>query len=156
MRTLVKYVALALLVGFVAIPAKSQTMPGKHPEYLHALSDLRTARGLLAHQDSDKDKQVYADQDVAIKEIEAAIGEIKKAAIDDGKNINDYQHIDVTEHGSRLLKAMELLKTARGDVNREEDNPETHGLKARASEHIDKALEAADRAHSRWVKDMGK
>jgi len=153
MRNLIKYAALALLVGFMATSANSQ-MPGKHPEYLHALSDLRTARYLLAHQSGDK--QVYADEDVAIKEIEAAIGEIKRASIDDGKDLNDHPHVDATEHGSRLLKSMELLKSARGDVNREEDNPETHGLKVRASEHIDKALEAADRAHSRWLKDMGK
>jgi hypothetical protein len=153
MKKVTKYFALALLLSFLLVTAKSQAQ-GKHPGYLHALTDLRTARWLLSHQGGDK--QVYADEDVAIKEVEAAIGEIKKAAIDDGKDINEHEHIDVTEHGSRLLKAMETLKKARADVDQEEDNPEAHGLKQRAGEHIQRALEATDRAHSRWLKDMGK
>jgi hypothetical protein len=78
------------------------TMPGKHPYYLHSLTDLRTARWLLTHQPGDP--KTYRDEDVAITQINGAIGEIKKAGIDDGKDINDHPKVDVTEHGSRLIR----------------------------------------------------
>src|ERR1700761_3220852 len=122
-----------LLVGGIvtlyAAPA-SADLPGKHPGYLHALTDLRTARGLLSHQPGDK--KVYEGEDVAIDETNATIKEIKHASIDDGKDLNDHPAVDVTEHGSRLLKSMEALQKARSDISQEEDNPEVHELRNRA------------------------
>lgn len=152
--TLAKYFALLLLLGVVAFPANSQVLPGKHPGYLHALTDLRTARWFLYHQPGDQ--KVYSDEDVAIQEIDKAIGEIKRASIDDGKDINDHPNVDVKEHGSRLLKAIETLKKAHADIDHEEDNPEARELRHRASEHIEAATKAAERAHAQWLKDMGK
>jgi hypothetical protein len=93
---------------------------------------------------------------VAITEINAAIGEIKKASIDDGKNLDDHPNVDVSEHGSRLLRSMEALKKARADIAGEEDNPEVRDLRHRAFDHIDRALSAASKAHIAWLKDMGK
>jgi hypothetical protein len=129
-------------------------LPGRHPGYLHSLTDLRTARWLLSHQAGDA--KVYGDEDVAITEINAAIGEIKKASIDDGKNLDDHPNVDVSEHGSRLLRSMEALKKARADIAGEEDNPEVRDLRHRAFDHIDRALSAASKAHIAWLKDMGK
>jgi len=154
MPKLAKYLALLLLVGLAALPATSQVLPGKHPGYLHALSDLRTARWLLYHQPGDQ--KVYSDEDVAIQEVDAAINEIKRASIDDGKDINDHPTVDVKEHGSRLLRAIETLKKAQADIDREEDNPEVHELRHRASEHIEHAKKAAESAHAQWLRDMGK
>ena len=145
--------ALAI-AAVVSIPAGAQTLPGAHPGYLHALTDLRTARWFLYHQPGDA--KVYGDEDVGITEVDAAIGEIKKASIDDGKDVNDHPKVDVHEHGSRLLRAIETLKKAHGDIDGEEDNPEARGLRHRALEHIDKALHAAERAHAAWLKDNGK
>lgn len=145
--------ALAL-AAVVSIPAGAQQLPGAHPGYLHSLTDLRTARWFLYHQPGDA--KVYGDEDVGITEIDAAIGEIKKASIDDGKDVNDHPKVDVHEHGSRLLRAIETLKKAHGDIDGEEDNPEARGLRHRALDHIDKALHAAERAHAAWLKDNGK
>ena len=136
------------------IPAKTQELPGKHPGYVHALSDLRSARWLLDHQPGDP--KVYAGEDVAITETDAAIAELKKASIDDGKDVNDHPPVDVKEHGSRLLRAMEILHKAHDDINSEEDNPEVSQLRRRALDHIRKAGDAANRAHAEWLKDMGK
>lgn len=144
--------AAALAVG-AAVPAGAQQLPGPHPYYLHALSDLRAARWFLYHQPGDL--RVYADEDVAIREIDAAIGELKRAAIDDGKSLEDHPNVDVREHGSRLLKAIETLRKAHADVDHEEDNPEARGLKHRILEHIDRAEQAADGAHAQWLRERG-
>ena len=143
-----------MLAGLAPLPASAQMLPGAHPGYLHALTDLRTARWFLYHQPGDA--KVYGDEDVGINEIDAAIGEIKKASIDDHKDLNDHPSVDVKEHGSRLLKAIETLKAARHDVEEEEDNPEARELRHRSIEHIDRALRAADKAHAEWLKDVKK
>jgi len=142
--------ALALVCGGSAWA----DLPGAHPGYLHALTDLRTARWLLSHQPGDV--KVYGDEDVAINEINAAINDIKKASIDDGKNLDDHPSVDTHEHGSRLLRAIETLKKARADIAQEEDNPMVRDLRNRAYDHIDHAIHAADKAHAEWLRDMGK
>ena len=53
-----------------------------HPAYLHALSDLRYARALL---EKPARADVKWDETKAIREIDAAIKEIRAASIDDGK-----------------------------------------------------------------------
>lgn len=154
MPKLARYFTLLLLLGLAALPATAQMLPGRHPGYLHALTDLRTARWLLYHQPGDQ--KVYADEDVAIQEIDAAINEIKRASIDDGKNLEDHPQVDVREHGSRLLRAIETLKKAHHDIDEEEDNPEVREVRHRASEHIERATKAAERAHDQWLKEMGR
>jgi hypothetical protein len=74
---------LAMLGILVLIPkAAPAQVPGPHPAYLHALSDLRLARAYL---DQIAWPPVQRDEEHAIREIDAAIGEIKQASIDDGK-----------------------------------------------------------------------
>jgi hypothetical protein len=156
MTRFTKYIgllSLLILIGVAAMPASAEA-PGTHPFYQHALTDLRTARWLLGHQPGDR--RVYAGEDVAIQEIDAAINEIKRASIDDGKDVNDHPNVDVKEQGSRLLRAIETLKKAHADIDREEDNPDVRDLRHRAQWHIDRATKAADQAHAEWLSDMGK
>jgi len=125
--------------------AASADMPGKHPYYLHALTDLRAARWLIEHRPGDP--AVSGQEDVAIAEIDKAIGEIKHAAIDDGKDIHDHQGVDApNERPGRLHKALELLRKVHSDVAREEDDPMTRGLRDRAVGHIDAAIHATEHA----------
>jgi len=149
-----KILAALLLASAAPFAATAQVLPGKHPAYLHALTDLRTARWFLNHQPGDA--KVYAGEDVGIQEIDRAIAEIKHASIDDGKDLNDHPAVDVKEHGSRLLKAIETLKKAHEDVKGEEDNPTVHELRLHSLEHIDKAIHAAESAHAEWLKDVKK
>jgi hypothetical protein len=130
----------------VALPfAATADMPGKHPFYLHALSDLRAARWMLEHRAGDP--AVSAQEDVAITEIDKAIGEIKKASIDDGKNLQDHPAAQgINDRPGRLHKALELLRKVHGDVAREEDDPFTRGLRDRAIMHIDEATHATEHA----------
>ncbi|MBV8501384.1 MAG: hypothetical protein JO006_06685 [Paucibacter sp.] len=152
--SLSKNIAVLAFSILAPLAASAQQLPGKHPGYLHALSDLRAARWFLYHQPGDA--KVSGSEDVAITEIDAAIGEIKRASIDDGKDLNDHPAVDVKEHGSRLLKSIETLKKAREDIGKEEDNPEARQLRHRAYEHIDRAIKAAEKAHADWLKEVNR
>jgi len=154
MKKIIAGVLPLALFALTPLIATAEVLPGKHPAYLHALTDLRTARWFLEHQAGDA--KVYGDEDVAITEIDAAINEIKRASIDDGKDLHDHPNVDVHEHGSRLLKSIETLKKAQADVNKEEDNPEVRQLRHRSLEHIEHAIHAAEKAHSEWLKDVKK
>src|SRR5580658_7414271 len=72
MSKLAKYFIPLALLWLGSLAANAQTLPGKHPGYLHSLSDLRAARWFLYHQPGDPG--VTGDEDVAISEIDAAIG----------------------------------------------------------------------------------
>src|SRR5262249_44177561 len=109
--------------------------PVEHPAYLHALADLRGARAFL---ERPANVVVKWDERQAIREIDAAIHEIKQAAIDDGKDISDHAPIDRPTWGGRLQRAQELLAKARADIAEDEDNPSStvHALRGRALGHI--------------------
>jgi hypothetical protein len=143
---------LSGLLLLLALPlAANADLPGKHPYYLHALSDLRTARWMLEHRPGDA--AVSGQEDVAITEIDKTIGEIKKAAIDDGKDIHDHPQVDApADHPGRLHKSLELLRKVHSDIDREEDDPMTRGLKDRAVHHLDEAIHANEHA----IKDVEK
>jgi hypothetical protein len=137
MRSSIQHlIAVAAIALMAAVPTWADT-PGKHPAYLHALSDLRDARAHLEHFTNEP---VVAEEEHAIAHIDKAIGEIKRAAIMDGKNIQDHVPID-THLGrhDRFVKAMELLDRAQHDVSGEEDQPDTMGLQQRVIHHIEEA-----------------
>jgi hypothetical protein len=81
MKSLVKLAVSVLFFAqvFVLSP-KNADAQGKHPAYLHALTDLRHARAHLEHDDGG---QLRHEEQEAINQIDAAIAEIKKASIDD-------------------------------------------------------------------------
>jgi hypothetical protein len=117
----------------------------RHPAYLHALTDLRTARWMLEHRPGDA--AVSAHESDAISEIDRAIAELKRAAVDDGKNINNHPAGDLpADYRGRLHKAADLLRKVRADTYREEDNPAARGLRDRAIGHVDAALHATELA----------
>jgi hypothetical protein len=123
----------------VVVPA-----PERHPAYLHALSDLRAARWLIEHRPGDWAQT--ADEGESVRQIDAAINDIKKAAIDDGKNTNDHPPLDeYPDHRGRIHEALKYMRKARADIAREEDNAYADGLRNRAIGHIDAAIGAAHR-----------
>ncbi len=138
---------IALLAGCAAPPPPRVVVappPPHHPAYLHALSDLRTARWLIEHRPGDPVQS--ADEAEAIRQIDAGINDIKKAAIDDGKNLNFHPAVDEhPDRPGRIHEALQYLRKARADIAREEDNAYADGLRDRAIRHIDGALYAAGR-----------
>jgi hypothetical protein len=124
---------LTLLLFVPATPAKAQM-----PAYLHALSDLRTARAYLQMDMRPEGQHARAH---AVDEISRAIDDIKVAAGDDGKNP---WHTPAPQSGGNpgwpVHSAVRLLREARGDVDHGHDMPENHGLRERSVDHIDHAL----------------
>jgi len=134
-------VFLAFLFAFACGDAAAQ---GKHPAYLHALTDLRAARAHLQHQDGGALRE---EEKEAIHQIDEAINEIKKASIDDGKDLNDHPPVDAgMEHTGRLHRAKQLLEKAHQDIAHEEENSLALGLQQRAFSHIDRAMHEVDEA----------
>lgn len=122
-------------------PVVVESAPAHHPAYLHALTDLRNARAWLARP---ANAVVKWDENRAIREIDAAIHEIKIASIDDGKDISIHEPVDRPTWGGRLQRAQELLAKARNDISEEEDSPssQVHAMRGRALGHIANAERA--------------
>ena len=118
--------------------------PGRHPAYLHALTDLRHARAHLERETDSGRKD--REEEHAIAEIDKASWEIKQAAIDDGKNVNDHPPVDAhMDWAGRYHRTLELLDKAHHDISEKEDDGFAHGLRHRALEHIDEAHHIVER-----------
>jgi hypothetical protein len=136
----------ALLFSFLIwSPLARAADKAPHPAYLTTLSDLRFARGLIEHRGGSV--KVLEDEVKAIHEIDAAIKEIKAAAIDDGKKLNEHPPIDGgLEHKSALQRAHTLLHASFDRMAKAEDNTAAKGMKDRANIHIEAAMKATERA----------
>jgi hypothetical protein len=138
-------------IALSPLTMQAQQVPGPHPAYLHALTDLRAARHYL--NDGWAWGPVRQEDDAAIREINDAINDIKKAAIDDGKGLNDPFPIDARlKPQDRFRKADELLIAAHKDLARAEDVPEARGLRDRSIGHVDRAHQVIGEAihNARW------
>lgn len=125
-----RLLTLAAILAFCA-PLTFADTPGKHPGYLHALTDLRTARYLL--------RMDYDDNWPAMREVNAAINVTRNAAINDGKPLDDHPRLDSLNRGGRLQRALEALNSAERDINQEEDNPAAVQWRNQAMRHINEA-----------------
>jgi hypothetical protein len=129
--------------------------PGRHPAYLHARSDLRTAQWIMrVHDDPDVMRRIHQ----ADAEIDLAIREMDQAARFDHKDLEDHPRIDAhLDRRGRFQKSMELLQRARADIGREEDDPSAIGWRDLAYKHIDAAMIFVRRAaHDlRMERDLG-
>jgi len=132
-----------LALSLVALAANAQ-MPGRHPAYLHARSDLRAAQFLLRVREEPNVTRHLVEAD---HEAEAAIHEIDQAAVLDHKDLNDHPHVDMNfDRLGRFRRTVELLREARADLGREEDNGRARGWRDAAYRHIDGALEHIHKA----------
>jgi hypothetical protein len=118
--------------------------PAVHPRYLSAIADLRYARALLYRPDW---RDVMRDQRGAVEEIDRAIAEAKRAAIDDGKNPDDHPPIDRgLGWEGRFRKSMELLDSASRDLSFEEDNRNASAWRGAALHNVQNAKDFVARA----------
>ena len=134
-----------LAAGLIMSTTVMFAQSGKHPAYLHALSDLRAARWMIEHRPGNW--QQTEDEIAAVKKIDEAINEIKRASIDDGKDINDHPKVDENpDHMGRLHKAVDFLNKAKEDINKEEDNGVAQDLRSKANNKIEEAIKITKRA----------
>jgi tetratricopeptide (TPR) repeat protein len=139
-----KKIVLMMLISSASMFALAAG-PNDHPNYLKAMSDMRAARWLLSNHPGNY--QSVKDEDFAVTKIDEALNEIKKASIDDGKDINDHPKMDeINQHVGRIQKAMEWLDKAHADIEKEEDIKFGNGLRDRAAKDIAEAREAAKKA----------
>lgn len=116
-----------------------------HPGYLQALGDLRQAHSILEQHPGGGSAQ--ESEKLAMREIEAAIGRIDKAAADDGKDMNYHMGEDLPhDHAGQLRRAHDLLEKAHQEVEREEDDPKAQDMRHLALGHIDAAAHATEKA----------
>jgi hypothetical protein len=136
--------------GMTVIAAAAMLAPaamhaqGRHPRYLHARTDLRAAQFFArVHEEPNVTRHLEA----AANEIEAAIREIDRAAVIDRKDFEDHPHIDTRiPRRDRFRKIVDLLRSARADIEHEEDNPRAREWRNAAFQHIDEALNNVHRA----------
>jgi hypothetical protein len=150
MKILIRFILLSLLIG-TCVGMASADRPGHHPRYLHALSDLRHARALLDKLAMNEHRDELERR--AIGKIDDAINEIKRASIDDGKNLNDHPPIDAhITRSDRYRKVLELLDAAHRDVTMEEDDVQSQGLQGRIIAHLDEAHRIVEKLQARYNK----
>jgi hypothetical protein len=129
--------------------------PGRHPAYLHARSDLRAAQFLLRVREEPNVTRHFVQAD---HEAEAAIHEIDQAAVIDHKDLDEHPHVELNlPRRDRLRRIVELLREARADLAREEDNGRARGWRDAAYRHIDGALEHMHQASVvlHWDHELG-
>jgi hypothetical protein len=118
--------------------------PDEHPYYMHAMTDLRLARDLLAHPDQPRVEQ---GERRAVEAINQALHAMHDAAIDDGKD--PFQRLPPDAQyrpDDRFHQALRLLDKARQDASHEEDDPYLRGLQRYIIGQIGMAQHAVDDA----------
>jgi hypothetical protein len=143
------------LITMLAPAAMNAQMPGRHPAYLRARSDLRASQFLMRVREEPNVTRHMVEAD---REIEAAIHEIDRAAFLDRKDLDDHPRVDTgLDRRHRFEKITALLRSARADLGREEDNGRARGWRDAAYRHIDGALEHMHQAARdlHWDRELG-
>jgi len=136
--------ALTLIAAAALLAPAAMYAQRRHPHYLSARTDLRRAQ-LFARV--REEPNVTRNLEAAAREMEAAIKEIDNAAVLERKDLMDRPPIDTRlPRKERFRKIVDLLKSARADIEHEEDNPNARGWRDAAFRHIDEALNGVHRA----------
>ncbi len=153
-RSFIWVTAFTAVAAFTAVQGRAET-PGRHPRYMHARSDLRAAQWYLnVREEPNVTRNLHA----AWEEVNKAINEIDHAAVLDRKDMIDHPPVDTNldRHG-RFRKIVALLRSARHDIEHEEDNPAAIRWRDAAFHHIDAALDHMHRAarDQQWDHELG-
>lgn len=118
-------VALPLLACSLAMAMADEA--GRHPHYIHALSDMRAAQWQIDPR-RPEDGEVREDEQVASDEIAIAIRSVSDAAARDGKDLSFQPPPDAPlAYGGGLRAAIDLLRAAINDLALPEDYPAARG-----------------------------
>jgi hypothetical protein len=140
------FLGAALALPLIASTLALADEPGRHPHYIHALSDLRAAQWQIDHR-RPEDGAVREDEQVASDEVSIAIRSVSDAAWRDGKDLGFQPPPDAPmAYGGRLRAAIDLLHAARNDLAMPEDDPVARGRQHAALLRVDASLHAAQRA----------
>ncbi|HMD47647.1 MAG TPA: hypothetical protein VKG79_01060 [Bryobacteraceae bacterium] len=153
-RITIGFSVLALAAA-LAIPSVFGDVPGRHPAYLHARTDLRRAERLMAWPEF---RNVRHELDQSANHVREAIREIDAAARWDRKDLQDNPRLDTYPGRVDRFRAIaQFLYSAKRDIEREEDNPPARAWRDRAIHHIDEAIGAVHRAaRDEWRDEWGR
>ena len=140
-----KRFAAALMLGCSLALHASADEPGRHPSYLHALSDLRAAQWHIDHRRGENPHIARAEGEIH-DQISAAINDLQRAVREDDKQGQPRPPVDVPTREGQLHAVVDLLRKARDDIARPEDDPQARRLQQDGLAHVDAALYAAERA----------
>jgi hypothetical protein len=119
---------------------------GALPAYRDTLADLRYARAYLSVETPEA--RLDADDATAVEQIDAAMRDVKEAAVDDGKPLSDHPPVDeLAGRTERLRRALELLDRAFEENYQRDQVSFLNGLKANSAQrHIDEARKVVQHA----------
>ena len=141
--------ATAALNKAIAAAEKAAKQPGytdaphkphiaDYPAYAHALFNLRAARWMLVHKPGNWLQA--PEEPEAVKHIDAAIHEIIRVGINDGKTLEEDPPVDeYPDHVSHIKAAYSFLKKAHQDVAHGEEDARTRLLRDPALTFISEA-----------------
>jgi hypothetical protein len=127
----------------IAILLPATSFAQRHPRYAHARTDLRIAQKFLTMRD---DPNVARYLMRSNEEVEAAIREIDRAAVLDGRPDNNPPADVNVDRLGKFRKIRTLLQSARADLGGETDTPAAARWRAIAFRRIDAALDLLRRA----------
>lgn len=136
----------ALTAGLLLLATMAMAeLPGPHPAYRHAASNLQVARDLLSRESPDYRADELAGR--AIHEIDGALVDCRNASLADDKDLRHRPPADLAPApGDRLMRALDLLNAAFNDVSQPEANRAARGIQGSALHHIDEARRAVTHA----------
>lgn len=135
-----KALGITMLATGVILAQPASHAKDRRPLYISARRDLRRVQLLLRVPEEPK---IGQNLKIADDEVEAAIRQMDRAAVVDREDLDDHPSVDLgVTRKERFVKIGELLRSARADINSEEDNPGTHIWRATALQHIYEALYA--------------
>jgi hypothetical protein len=150
----VKWIAIGLIGAIFAITPSAMHAAIRHPLYQRARNGLRLAQFLMRVPEQP---EIVKNLTAADAELELAVAEIDKAAILDHRNLADAPPLDENpDRRHRYERIVGLLRAARTDMTREEDNAQAVGNRDAARKHIDAALENLHRVaiELHWEKEL--
>ena len=119
--------------------------PAAHPAYVAALNNLRQARALLERPAGAAD--VKWDEKTAIRDIDDALAEIRKARVDDGKPNTEHAPIEsALMYRDRIKEAQKQLGEAAKDLDEKEDNAWAKKDRRKAVDDVRRAEKATREA----------
>ena len=136
--TRISILTASAALAFATAAATAQSpAAGKYPAYAEALSDLRDARSFLGVKGTKMD--VRQEDEKAIRQIDVAMTDLKRASIDDGKGASSTP-VDISlDRAGRYAKANALLDKARQDLASAPEVAESPGTRDRLLKDIDAA-----------------
>jgi hypothetical protein len=126
------------------IAAAQVQQPAENPYYPKVLAELRLARELLQHAPGERALDLKTQ---ALGEIDAAMSELERATVKDGKSRDDRVYADSRGKGlDPYYQAIKALARAQGEMVNNQSDPAKRDWRLYVAGHIARARQLSARA----------